>query len=83
MDQNGNRDSLRFPPFYPELIRTRNWWSVSENLGRIKVIIADGFGKVQNEPVFERVRNIVCFSFQHAPLGMSATHMGDLQCRSC
>ena len=71
MDKNGLRDSLRFPPFYPEVL-SRNWWNAAENMGRIKVIIAEGFGNTQPEPVFERVKNIVCYNFQHAPLGMSA-----------
>lgn len=73
MDKNGNRDSLRFPPFYPEALG-RHWWNAAANVGRIKVIIAEGFGKIQREPVFERVKNIVCYNFQHAPLGESATH---------
>lgn len=75
MDLNGNRDRLRFPPFYPELIRGRNLWSISENIGRIKIIIAEGFCQVQSEPVFHRVKNVVCFNFQHAPLGKSAMHV--------
>lgn len=47
----------------------QNYWSAGDDLGRIKVVIAEGFAREHLAYPFERVRNIVSFSFQHAPLG--------------
>ena len=47
---------------------TQSWWAAGENMGRIRVIISEGFkSELENVP-FVRLRNVVCFSFQHAPL---------------
>jgi hypothetical protein len=67
-DKHGNIEKLRFPPFHNEIL-TQNWWNVSENLGRIKIVISEGFFRASRDPSFERVKNKVSFSFQHAPLG--------------
>ncbi|KAI9855628.1 MAG: hypothetical protein M1830_006452, partial [Pleopsidium flavum] len=66
-DKNGNHDNLRFPPFHEEML-TQNWWSAGESVGRVKVVIAEGFAKENHKSPFERVKNIISFSFQHAPL---------------
>jgi hypothetical protein len=45
-------------------------WEAGELLGRIRVVIAEGFFRdigAQGNP-FDRVRDVVVFSFQHAPL---------------
>lgn len=67
-DKIGTHDLLKFPHFYKEML-SQSWWSAGENTGRIKIIIAEGH--VHNNPIaspFERTKNIVSFSFQHAPL---------------
>ncbi|KAI9835467.1 MAG: hypothetical protein M1819_002385 [Sarea resinae] len=66
-DKNGNRESLKFPPFHQELL-SQSWWNPAEDLGRIKVLISEGFPRERHRPPFERVKNIVMFTFQHAPL---------------
>jgi hypothetical protein len=68
-DKHGNAEKLRFPPFHNEIL-SQNWWNVSENLGRIKVVVSEGFFRGSRDPSFERVKNKVSFSFQHAPLGV-------------
>lgn len=71
-DKDGNIDNLRFPPFHEEML-TQGMWQAGENMGRIKVLIAEGLFTEQpsdGKQPFERVRNVVAFSFQHAPLGM-------------
>ena len=48
---------------------TQSWWNAGENLGRIRVIIAEGIlSRAGTSPPFTRIGNIVSFSFQHAPL---------------
>ena len=39
-----------------------------DNMGRIKIIIAEGINHGQGPQAFDKTRNIVSFSFQHAPL---------------
>ena len=68
VDRNGNNEILKFPPFYNETL-AQNYWSAAESVGRIKVVLAEGIAREQRDPPFERVKNIVSFSFQHAPLG--------------
>ncbi|MCJ1374044.1 hypothetical protein MMC20_005274 [Loxospora ochrophaea] len=65
VDKSGNRDHLRFPPFHQEMLM-QGWWNPGESLGRIKILIAEGF--IQGTQPYERLKNIVYFSFQHAPL---------------
>ncbi|TAQ89564.1 hypothetical protein B7494_g2131 [Chlorociboria aeruginascens] len=67
LDKNGAFEKLKFPQFHQELLM-QNHWSPGDDLGRIKVIIAEGFPRDNLSMPFERVKNIVSFSFQHAPL---------------
>jgi len=68
VDKNGDVETLTFPTFHQELL-TQNYWNAGDNLGRIKVIISEGFPRDSATMPFERVKNLVAFSFQHAPLG--------------
>jgi len=68
LNKNGEFEKLKFPTFHKELLQ-QNYWNPGDDLGRIKVIIAEGFARENPTYPFERVKNIVCFSFQHAPLG--------------
>lgn len=70
VDKNGNQDALRFPPFHQEILH-QNHWDAAESLGRIKVVIAEGCSRPHRTPPFERVRDVLIFSFQHAPLRTS------------
>ncbi|PGH16950.1 hypothetical protein AJ80_05018 [Polytolypa hystricis UAMH7299] len=67
MDKSGNPDSLRFPVFHEELLQDSHW-EASEAYGRIRIVIAEGFARPHRSPPFERVKDIIIFSFQHAPL---------------
>ncbi len=67
LDPCGNPEPLRFPPFHQEML-TQSWWNAGEDLGRIKVIIAEGLINKHRASPFERFKNLVAFSFQHAPL---------------
>lgn len=71
VDKNGNQEVLRFPQFHPEVVDAYVW-DAAETLGRIRVIISEGFSRPNRSPPFERVKDVVIFSFQHAPL--SAYH---------
>lgn len=66
--KNGDLEPLRFPQFRQELLQ-QNFWSAADNLGRIKIIISEGFPRDSMTLPLERVKNVVAFSFQHAPLG--------------
>jgi hypothetical protein len=57
--------------FHRELL-SQSHWNPGDDLGRVKVVIAEGFSRDNLSCPFERVKNIVSFSFQHAPLGKSA-----------
>ena len=61
-------EQLMWPRFHSEML-TNMTWSAGESLGRIKVVVAEGWRNSEHytEP-FQRVRNLVCFAFQHAPL---------------
>ncbi|PWY77123.1 hypothetical protein BO70DRAFT_398011 [Aspergillus heteromorphus CBS 117.55] len=67
VDKSGNQDSLRFPAFHQEILEQRHW-DAGETYGRIRVVIAEGFSRPHRSPPFERVKEIVAFAFQHAPL---------------
>ena len=54
--------------FHRELL-AQSYWNAGDDLGRIKLVIAEGFPRDSMSMQFERVKNIVLFSFQHAPLG--------------
>lgn len=72
MDKAGNRDSLKFPLFHQEML-TQSWWNAGENVGRVKVVISEGIARGRGISPFERLRNIVSFSFQHAPISILET----------
>ncbi|KAI9677205.1 MAG: hypothetical protein M1829_002779 [Trizodia sp. TS-e1964] len=63
-------DLLRFPFFNNDLLN-QTWWNVLAEQGRIKVVIGAIVTIVaydeQSMPV-QQVRNLVAFSFQHAPI---------------
>ncbi|KAL8701088.1 MAG: hypothetical protein Q9224_000658 [Gallowayella concinna] len=73
MDKTGNQECLRFPPFHQEML-SQDWWNPGEDIGRVKVVISEGIasGPASQGPPsgFRRVKNIVAFSFQHAPLAV-------------
>ncbi|KAK8082620.1 hypothetical protein PG996_001401 [Apiospora saccharicola] len=64
--KNGELEPLKFPHFREELLQ-QNYWSPSDELGRIKIIISEGFPRDSLTVPVERVKNIITFSFQHAP----------------
>lgn len=63
----GNSRQLCFPPFHSEML-TQVWADAAQNMGRVKIIIAEGIHNGQATAGFQKLRNIVAFSFQHAPL---------------
>ncbi|PLB49584.1 hypothetical protein P170DRAFT_510115 [Aspergillus steynii IBT 23096] len=67
VDKTGNQDTLRFPPFHQEILEQR-YWDAGELYGRIRVVVSEGFARPHRTPPFERVKEVVAFSFQHAPL---------------
>ncbi|KAI9158061.1 hypothetical protein HJFPF1_06048 [Paramyrothecium foliicola] len=64
--KNGDLEGLKFPAFRQELLQ-QNYWSPADDLGRIKVIISEGFPRDSISMPIERVKNVAAFSFQHAP----------------
>ena len=64
---------LKFPRFHREILHQLHW-EAGELLGRIRIVIAEGFSRDITAPhgkqgyLFDRVRDVVAFSFQHAPL---------------
>jgi hypothetical protein len=69
VDKTGHQDSLRFPLFHAEIL-DQNHWDAAETYGRIRVVISEGFSRPHRSPPFERVKDIIILSFQHAPLGV-------------
>ncbi|KAH7134076.1 hypothetical protein EDB81DRAFT_902876 [Dactylonectria macrodidyma] len=69
--KNGDLEALKFPIFQQELLQ-QNHWSAADDLGRIKLIISEGFPRDSLSMPIERVKNVVAFTFQHAPLGTNA-----------
>ncbi|KAF4635188.1 hypothetical protein G7Y89_g2914 [Cudoniella acicularis] len=67
LDKHGEFEKLKFPTFHKELL-SQSYWNAGDDLGRIKVLIAEGFSRDNLTYPFERVKNLVSFSFQHAPL---------------
>ncbi|KAJ6084497.1 hypothetical protein N7486_011297 [Penicillium sp. IBT 16267x] len=67
IDRDGNPDVLRFPPFHPEILDQQHW-DAGDPFGRVKVIISEGFARPHRSPPFERVKDVISLSFQHAPL---------------
>lgn len=73
--KNGDLELLKFPPFRQELLQ-QDHWNPADDLGRIKLLISEGFPRDSFTTPVERVKNIVAFSFQHAPLGRSPLGSG-------
>ncbi|KAL6816221.1 hypothetical protein V8C40DRAFT_282160 [Trichoderma camerunense] len=67
VSKNGDLEPLRFPSFREELLR-QNHWNPADDFGRIKIVISEGFPRDSLSMPIERVKNVVAFSFQHAPL---------------
>lgn len=67
---DGNLDSLKFPNFRRELLN-HSYWSPADSLGRIKVVISESCPRDSPSLPLERLKNVIAFSFQHAPLGKS------------
>ncbi|OAQ97816.1 hypothetical protein LLEC1_03906 [Akanthomyces lecanii] len=65
LSTSGELESLKFPSFQRELLN-QSYWSPADDLGRIKVVISESYHR-ESLP-YERLKNIVAFSFQHAPL---------------
>ncbi|PTB66888.1 hypothetical protein BBK36DRAFT_1168406 [Trichoderma citrinoviride] len=65
--KNGDLEPLKFPGFRQELLR-QNHWHPADNFGRIKIVISEGFPRDSLSLPMQRVKNVVAFSFQHAPL---------------
>lgn len=68
MTKQGELEPLKFPPFRRELLY-QNHWNPGDDIGRIKIVISEGFPRDSPSNPTERVKNVVAFSFQHAPLG--------------
>ncbi|KAM3501672.1 hypothetical protein MY10362_005371 [Beauveria mimosiformis] len=60
---------LSFPNFQRELLN-QSYWSPADDLGRIKVVISESYPRESLSVPFERLKNIVAFSFQHAPIDL-------------
>ena len=68
--------SLRFPKFHREILNQTDW-QAGDELGRIKIVIAEGvmrpdsltptLGGVGGPLTFNKLRDVVAFAFQHAP----------------
>lgn len=58
---------LEFPHFRSE-VQQQSYWSPADDIGRIKVVISEGYITPVGAPRVERIRNVVAFSFQHAPI---------------
>lgn len=71
-DREGNQDCLRFPPFHSEILQQRTW-DAADQYGRVRVVLAEGISRPNRSPPFERYRDFVTFSFQHAPLRKGPT----------
>ncbi|KAJ9148809.1 NADH dehydrogenase-like protein [Coniochaeta hoffmannii] len=67
LSKSGELELLKFPAFKKELL-SQSYWSPGDDTGRIKVVISEGFPRDSLTMPLERVKNVVAFSFQHAPL---------------
>ncbi|CAJ2500878.1 Uu.00g037310.m01.CDS01 [Anthostomella pinea] len=70
--KNGDLEILKFPTFRSELLR-QSYWSPADEVGRIKIVISEGFPRDSLTVPIERVKNIIAFSFQHAPIDILET----------
>ncbi|KAF4470309.1 NADH dehydrogenase (ubiquinone) [Fusarium albosuccineum] len=66
--KKGELEPLKFPVFRQEILQQDDW-SPADDLGRIKLVISEGFPRDSLSMPMERVKNVVAFSFLHAPQG--------------
>lgn len=70
VEGKAGRKLLQFPPFHNEILDQAHW-DATEAYGRIGVVIAEGVTRSDNGDhgtlVFDRLRDQIAFSFQHAP----------------
>ncbi|KXJ85928.1 hypothetical protein Micbo1qcDRAFT_220033, partial [Microdochium bolleyi] len=66
-NKDGTSDFLKFPSFRSELLR-QSYWNPADDMGRIKIVISEGYPRDSVSVPLERVKNVMAFSFQHAPL---------------
>ncbi|KAM0425539.1 hypothetical protein ACHAPT_009331 [Fusarium lateritium] len=64
--KNGDLEPLKFPVFQQEILTQRKW-NAGDDLSRIRLVISEGFPRDSLTLPMERVKNVVAFSFQHAP----------------
>lgn len=62
---------LKFPSFKKESLKTSHW-NAGDDMGKIMVILSEGFPRDSVTTPFERVKNVVAFTFRYAPLGKSS-----------
>jgi hypothetical protein len=55
---------LAFPNFHPDILQ-KPTWDAAEQRGRIRIVIAEG---LLLHGAFNRLRDVLAFSYQHAPL---------------
>ncbi|KAF3762721.1 hypothetical protein M406DRAFT_264913 [Cryphonectria parasitica EP155] len=67
MSKKGELEPLKFPSFRRELLY-QNHWNPADDIGRVKIIISEGFPRDSPSNPIERIKNVVVFAFQHAPL---------------
>ncbi|KAF5875386.1 uncharacterized protein Bfra_003840 [Botrytis fragariae] len=67
LDKQGDYKKLEFPAFHRELL-SQSYWNPGDDLGRVKVVVSEGIPRDNISMPFERIKNLVAFSFQHAPL---------------
>ncbi|PNS17308.1 hypothetical protein CAC42_6991 [Sphaceloma murrayae] len=68
VEAKGNLKALPFPPFHRSVLSRRDW-HMSDDKGRVKVLLTEGMrvhhdGRIKFQPL----NNIICFSFQPAPM---------------
>lgn len=77
---HGPDTELAFPAFHPEILQQPRW-DPGEQLGRIQVVLTEGVLREAAELqqsgrkiAFDGLRDIIAFSFQHAPQGTCYDH---------
>jgi hypothetical protein len=79
VDREGYQEPLQFPPFHQEILHASSW-DAGQLLGRVRIVITEGFSRENATPTTElkrsfiRIRDVLAFSFQHAPMRMSLDH---------
>lgn len=67
----GGPHRLRFPSFHKEVLQQPHW-EPGDPVGRIRLVLSEGVLRETTPPapsaaMFDRFRDVVAFSFQHAP----------------